>query len=70
MSVIEKIQQYIGNTKHMDNTDAYSLKYSEWEALYKSAKSCGENAVDAIEIAFNYGRAKGERHARNEVKKA
>ena len=54
----------------MDNTDAYSLKYSEWEALYKLAKSCGENAVDAIEIAFNYGRAKGERHARNEVKKA
>lgn len=71
MSEIEKIERYIERTKiKRDNRAPYCMRCVEWLALCTFAVSSKANVVDAIDIAFRYGRAKGERHARREAKKA
>lgn len=68
MNEIEKIRRYIEKTgvKYPNGT-SYQMHLSEMLALTSVASDC---LVDAICIAFDYGRAKGERHAKEKVKKA
>lgn len=65
MSEIEKIQIYIERTKMEDNDD-YGMKCGETIAL---AHITDERPVDAILLAFSYGRAKGYRLAKARAKK-
>ena len=77
MTEIEKIKRYIDNSPYKDDVPScYSITSGEWIALTEMALSCPHSnaassppAVDAIYLAFEYGRAKGERHARSEMKR-
>lgn len=71
MSEIEKIQRYIERTK-MDKrlTTPYSINLEESFELAKQALSCGDFPIEAISLAFNYGRAKGYRAAKAEARRA
>lgn len=62
MSEIEKIKRYIKRTGvQYEITSPYHIDLQELVALRRMA----ENALaDAIYLAFEYGRAKGERSAR------
>lgn len=62
MSEIEKIKQYIERTgvKYPNGTP-YQMDLMEMFAL---AHLACEDAVGAVCLAFDYGRAKGERSAR------
>ncbi len=64
MSEIEKMKRYIERTRIQGETDKYDMRSTEWIALANM-----NSIMDAIALAFNYGRAKGERHARKELKK-
>ncbi len=71
MNEIEKIKRYIERTKFKEtNRTPYWMSCGEWIALCDFAKGSRQNVVDAIDLAFRYGRAKGERHARREAKRA
>lgn len=67
MDTIEKIQGYIKRTgvKYKDATP-YQMNMGEPFAL---AHLAGEDVTAAICLAFDYGRAKGERSARAEQKR-
>lgn len=68
MSKIEKMQRYIELTGvKYDDSLAYDLWMNDAQELAAFAK---KDCLSAICIAFDYGRAKGERHARKELKKA
>lgn len=69
MDEIEAIKRYIERTKIEEGARPYCMKCSEWRALCNLADSSRQNLVDAIDLAFWYGRAKGERHARREAAK-
>lgn len=62
METIEKIQGYIKHTgvKYRDATP-YQMNLGE---LFALAHLAGEDVTGAICLAFDYGRAKGERSAR------
>lgn len=71
MNEIQKIKRYIERTKFKENNRAtYCMRCCEWRALCNFAEGSRESVVDAIDLAFEFGRAKGERHARREAKKA
>ncbi len=61
MTEIEKMRRYIENTR-MDHerSAAYTMRLNE---MIELARLSNESAIDAICIAFEYGKAKGERHA-------
>ena len=63
MSRIEQMEQYIERTKKPN--DRYALRYWDIDAIYHLME---QNPVQAIFLAFNYGRAKGYRSARKEVR--
>lgn len=66
MSEIEKMQRYIDRTKLKN--DNYSLMNSEIEALFFMAAKGPHNTVDAIMMAFDYGKAKGCRATKAQVR--
>lgn len=67
MNVIEKIQRYIENTGvKYPNGNPYQMRLSEMFALSHLAS---DFALDAVCLAFEYGRAKGERCAKARAKK-
>ena len=67
MSSIEKIRAYIRRTGiKYDFSTPYQMSLSETLELARMSK---EDASGAICLAFEYGRAKGERSARAALKK-
>lgn len=62
MTEIERIEKYIAKTK-FDSTH-YELLLNETLDVMKMA---AEKPIEAIWLAFNYGRAKGYRAAKKEV---
>lgn len=66
MSEQEKMVAYIERTK-MKNTDRYCLVLSDIQVMYEMVKS--GNSFGAFELAFEYGRAKGYRMARKELRR-
>ena len=68
MSKIEEINRYIELTGvKYKGCSSYNLDMNELLALYDFTQ---KDWLKAISLAFSYGRAKGERHARKELKKA
>ena len=63
MSSIEKMEKYIEKTGDLGTM--YSLSMVEAQAL---VELWTQNRIDAILVAFNYGRAKGYRAARKEAR--
>ena len=66
MSTEEKMDAYIQKTK-MTDTTRYELNLSEVQAFRRIILS--GKMVEALELAFNYGRAKGFRMAKREAPK-
>lgn len=67
MSEIEKMKRYIERT-HMKKVDNYCLVYGEAVELLHAATDVN-GMFDVISLAFNYGKAKGYRAAKAEVKR-
>ena len=68
MSKIDEINRYIELTRvKYDDNPAYNLLMQDGMELAALAK---KDCLSAICLAFDYGRAKGERHARKELKRA
>ena len=65
MSEQEKMNAYIDRTK-IKNVERYTLRFCELCALYEIAES--GKCYDALILAFRYGRTKGYRLAKSEVK--
>lgn len=63
MNEVERIQQYVKNTK--GNFERYKLSAYEAALLMFQA---GDIPLDSVLLAYNYGRAKGYRAAKAEVK--
>lgn len=64
MSEIEKMQRYIERTKKFPKTSRYQLN---WKELMLLSSDC--DTAMAICLAFDYGKAKGYRAAKAEVRK-
>lgn len=68
MTEIEKMQRYIKRTKMKETSPAsYAMNYSEAAELAQKARG-KDYPVDVISLAFNYGKAKGYRAAKAEVR--
>ncbi len=67
MSEIEKIQRYIEKTK-LDKESKYSLNITEGFSLAHMAHEMDDLPLEVICLAFNYGKAKGYRAAKAEVR--
>lgn len=67
MSEIEKMKRYIERTK-MDKSDRFCLYWPETMELARTAVQTKDDAIRVIALAFNYGKAKGYRAAKAEVK--
>lgn len=67
MSEIEKMKRYIERTK-MNKADNYCLVYQEAVGLCNAARRNGDSLMDVIALAFDYGKAKGYRAAKAEVR--
>lgn len=63
MSRIEKMEKYIARTKKPN--ERYDLYYWDIDDIYHLME---QNPVQAIFLAFKYGRAKGYRAARKEAR--
>lgn len=63
MSEIEKMQRYIDRTKLKN--DKYAIMGSEITELFRLTATM---PYDAIVMAFNYGKAKGYRAAKAQVR--
>ncbi|MCI8652607.1 MAG: hypothetical protein HFF11_02780 [Angelakisella sp.] len=61
--ILEKIQQYIQQTPGSNNRN-YSLNLTEWFSIREM-----DSDWESIVTAFDYGRAKGYRAARAEMKR-
>ena len=69
MAEIEKMQKYIDRTKmNIKNPLQYAMNLSEAFELAKQAIDCGDLPIEMISLALNYGRAKGYRAAKAEVR--
>ena len=66
MTEIEKIKRYIERTK-MPETKRYSMNIIETLELARSTRGEDSNGIEAVVIAFEYGKAKGYRAAKAEV---
>ena len=62
MTEIEKMKRYISNTPKV--SDRYEVGTRQLIALMK-----GLSEFDALDLAFEYGRAKGYRAAKAEVRR-
>lgn len=67
MSEIEKMKRYIERTK-MNVPTAYGMNVAEAFELSKQAYVCGDLPIEMISLAFDYGKAKGYRAAKTEVR--
>lgn len=67
MSEIEKMKRYIEQTK-LDQNDGLYLSWLEVGELAKTAIRTKDDAITAVALAFNYGKAKGYRAARKEAR--
>lgn len=67
MTEIEKIKRYIQRTR-LNEDDGYYLGHVEILALMTEASKDVNCAFEAINTAFNYGKAKGYRAAKAERK--
>jgi len=65
MSEIEKIQEYIKKNPVHDTRFCYDASMKELLAM-----SCDLSAVEAVSVAFCYGKAKGYLCAKAEARKA
>lgn len=65
MSEIEKMKKYIERTK-LDPNDRFYMSMSEAFELAYQAQTCGDFPLDAVNLAFKYGMAKGYRAAKAE----
>ena len=68
MSKIEKMKWYIERTS-MKKAENYYLVYGEAVELYHSARDNYDALLEVIALAFDYGKAKGYRAAKAEVRK-
>lgn len=64
MSKIEQIRKYIMATKIPDN-EKYGMYLNDMKALYQLGK---QDIYAMLSVAFQYGRAKGYRAAKREVR--
>ena len=70
MSEIEKMKRYIELTKlDMRPSSPYQLNTPEAFELAYQAQTCDDFPLEAITLAFNYGKAKGYRAAKAEGKR-
>ena len=70
MSEIEKMQRYIERTKMSKPKAAhYGMNLREALELAKQAYHCGDLPLEMISLAFTYGKARGYRAAKAEVRK-
>lgn len=67
MSEIEKMKRYIERT-HIKRGDKYYLAFGETTELLHAATDVN-SMFEVIALAFNYGKAKGYRAAKAEVKR-
>lgn len=65
MNTIETMRAYIDRTK-IKNAENYCLKMSAIQVMYEIADL--QSLCEAFELAFEYGRAKGYRMAKRELK--
>ncbi len=65
MTELDEMQRYITNTG-IDRKEyaRYEMGLDELAALTAHAMNGREHVIRALRLAFTYGRAKGERHAR------
>lgn len=67
MSEIEKMKRYVERTK-MEKSDRFYMDMAEAFALANQARGSVDLLIEVIALAFNYGKAKGYRAAKAEVK--
>lgn len=68
MSEIEKMQKYIERTKVPQNI-RYSMNPAQAFELAKDAQTGDDLPIKLFSLAFDYGRAKGYRMAKAEVRR-
>ena len=66
MSEIEKMKRYIERTK-MNKSDRFCLCWPETTELVRTIHT-SDDAIEVIALAFDYGKAKGYRAAKAEVR--
>ena len=69
MSKIEEMKQYIERTK-MSTTGLYKMNMLEAFELAYQALECRDLPIEAISLAFDYGKAKGYRATKAEGRAA
>lgn len=69
MSEIERMQRYIERTP-TGRSDKYCLVHSELLELMKIGQASADDLFNAVDLAFNYGKAKGYRAAKAERRAA
>jgi len=67
MSEIEKIQGYIKRTG-IKKIDRYCLNYCEANELGRKMLESNDSMLEIISLIFEYGKAKGYRAAKAEVR--
>ena len=67
MSEIEKMQQYIERTR-LDDGGRYKIGMHEAFELARRGHTLDSLPSEIIDLAFNYGKAKGYRAAKAEVR--
>ena len=65
MSTAEKMKAYIQRTA-IKNADQYAMDFSEIDALYQMSEQ--GHIFDALLLSFRFGRAKGYRMAKKELR--
>ena len=69
MTEIEKMQRYIERTKMKEaSPTSYAMEMSEAFELAMQARGSKDIPLAIINLAFNYGKAKGYRAAKAEVR--
>ena len=68
MSEIEKMKRHIERT-NLDDNDRFHLDMSEAFELAIQAMTSNDFPLEVINLAFKYGKAKGYRAAKAEVRK-
>lgn len=69
MTEIEKMQKYIERTK-LENGGSYKIGLHEAYELARQAYKLNDLPIEIIDLAFNYGKAKGYRAAKAERRAA
>ena len=69
MTEIEKMQKYIERTK-LENGGRYKIGLREAYELARQTRNLDGPPIEIIDLAFNYGKAKGYRAAKAERRAA